>query len=228
MKRPSIARWGVAVLASTAAIVAVPLAAQAQCEDCNRPATKVDTKYQHKTVEQVQNVTKYKDVNNTKYVTHTKRIVNVTRIQPVTRVNVVTRVHNRTKILTENQNVAQTKTLPTRTITTGQTQQVSHGGGSDKVDTVYRYKTVEQVKNVTQYKDVDRTKYVKHVNRLVTVTNVQPVMRVNLVTRVHNRTVVRNHTENVAQSQVLPTRTVTTAKTIQVSHAPTYGSCNCK
>lgn len=97
-----------------------------------------------------------------------------------------------------------------------------------KVDTTYKYKTVEKVKNVTQYKDVDKTKYVKHVSRIVTVTRVQPVTRVNVVTRVHNRTVILRETQNVAQMATLPTRTVTTAKTIQVNHPATYGTCNCK
>lgn len=223
------------VLVSTAAmfgaaLVSAPMAAQAQCEDCNRPvsSTKVNTKYQYKTVQKTNNVTRYKDVDNTKYVTHTKRIVNVTRVQPITRVNVVTRVHNRTKILTENQNMAQTKMLPARTETiNGPTQRISHGSGADKVDTVYRYNTVQQVRNVTQYKDVDRTKYVKRINRLVTVTNVQPVTRVNLITRIHDRTVVRNKVENVAERQVLPMRTVTTGQTIQVNHKPVYASCGC-
>ncbi len=227
MQRLSKMLSGTAVLA-VATLVAAPVAVQAQCEDCNRPvsSTKVNTSYQNKTVQRVNNVTRYKDVNNTKHVTHTKRIVNVTRVQPVTRVNVVTRVHNRTKILRENQNVAQTKTLPSRTqTTTGATQRIVHSSGSNKVDTVYKYNTVQQVRNVTQYKDVDRTKYVKHVNRLVTVTNVQPITRVNLITRVHDRTVVLNKIANVAQRQVLPTRTVTTGKTVQVNHKPVYASC---
>ncbi|HVY42073.1 MAG TPA: hypothetical protein VG966_03525 [Hyphomicrobiaceae bacterium] len=220
---------GVAVLTG-AAMVLAPLSAAAKCEDCNQPvsSTKVSTRYQHKTVQKVNNVTRYRDVNNTRYVTHTKRIVNVTRIQPVTRVNVVTRVHNRTKILHENQNVAQTRMLPARTETTsGGTQHISHGGETSKVSTVYRYKTVQKVNNVTQYKDVDRTRYVKHVNRLVTVTSVQPITRVHLVTRVHNRTVVRNRTENIAQTAMLPTRTITTAKTIQINHKPINASCGC-
>jgi hypothetical protein len=72
-----------------------------------------------------QEVTRYKDVNRTNYQKHVTRIVNVTRVQPITRVNVVTRVHNRTVILRQTQNVAQTATLPTRTITTGQTIQVN-------------------------------------------------------------------------------------------------------
>jgi hypothetical protein len=98
---------------------------------------------------------------------------------------------------------------------------------STKVNTVYKYKTVQQVRNVTQYKDVDRTKYMKHVNRIVTVTRVQPVTRVNLITRVHNRTVILRQTQHVAQTAMLPPRTVTVGKTIHVSHKPTYATCNC-
>ena len=52
-----------------------------------------------------------------------------------------------------------------------------------KVNTSYKYKTVQRVKNVTQYKDVNRTSYQKHVNRIVNVTRIQPVTRVNVVTR---------------------------------------------
>ena len=114
-----------------AMFIALPVSAQAQaersnCAECNRPATKVNTSYKYKTVQRVKNVTQYKDVNRTSYQKHVNRIVNVTRIQPVTRVNVVTRVHNRTVVLHQTQHVAQTATLPTRTVTTGKTIQVNH------------------------------------------------------------------------------------------------------
>lgn len=99
---------------------------------------------------------------------------------------------------------------------------------STKVNTTYQYKTVQRVRNVTQYKDVNNTKYVKHVNRIVTVMRVQPVTRVNVVTRVHNRTVILRQTQHVGQTATLPTRTITTGKTIQINHSPTYGSCNCR
>jgi hypothetical protein len=117
------------ITALSVAVLADPLTAQAQCEDCNRPvsSTKVNTSYKTNTVRRTQNVTRYKDVNKTRHVTHTKRVVTVNQIQPVTRVNVVTRVHNRTKILRENQNVAQSKTLPTQTINSGSTQHLSEG-----------------------------------------------------------------------------------------------------
>jgi hypothetical protein len=118
---------GVVALAGTV-VVGSQMAAQAQCADCNRPvaSTKTNTVYRYKTVQSVRNVTQYKDVNRTQYHKHVTRIVNVTRVQPVTRVNVVTRVHNRTVILRQTQNVAQTATLPTRTITTGKTIQINH------------------------------------------------------------------------------------------------------
>lgn len=106
--------------------VSMQLPAQAQCAECNRLATKVNTVYRYKTVRSVRNVTRYKDVNQTNYQKHVTRIVNVTRVQPITRVNVVTRVHSRTVILRQTQNVAQTATLPTRTVTTGKTIHINH------------------------------------------------------------------------------------------------------
>jgi hypothetical protein len=96
-----------------------------------------------------------------------------------------------------------------------------------KVSTSYKYKTVQRVKNVTQYKDVNKTSYQKRVNRIVNVTRIQPVTRVNVVTRVHNRTVVLHQTQNVAQTATLPTRTVTTGKTIQINHPAEHRHCNC-
>ena len=119
-------------LASMAVMVSAQGTAQAQCADCNRPvaSTKVNTVYRYKTVNSVRNVTRYKDVNRTTYHRHITRVVNVTRVQPITRVNVVTRVHNRTVILRGSQSVAQTVTLPGRTVTTGQTVQINHGTSS--------------------------------------------------------------------------------------------------
>lgn len=96
---------------------------------------------------------------------------------------------------------------------------------STKVNTVHKYRTVQSVKNVTRYKDVDRTSYHRHITRVVSVTRVQPITRVNVVTRVHNRTVILRQTQGVAQTATLPTRTVTTGKTIQINHAPVYRSC---
>ena len=97
-----------------------------------------------------------------------------------------------------------------------------------KVNTTYKYKTVQRVQNVTKYKDVNKTRYEKRVNRVVTVTRIQPVTRVSMVTRVHNRTVVLHQTQSVAQTATLPTRTVTTGKTIQINHAPVHRACNCR
>ena len=85
-----------------------------------------------------------------------------------------------------------------------------------RVTTSYQYKNVQRVRNVTRYKDVNRTHVVNRVHRIVTVTRVQPVTHVNMVTRVHNRTVVKNSVQHVAQTRMMPTRTITTAKTIQL------------
>ena len=118
---------GVAALAGFG-LVAAPMAAEAQCQNCNRPvsSTKVNTTYKYNTVQRVRNVTQYKDVNRTKYIKHVNRVVNVTRVQPITRLNVVTRVHNRTVILRQTQQVAQARTLPTRTITTNRVMNINH------------------------------------------------------------------------------------------------------
>lgn len=127
MMKPLKGLCGVVALAGMA-VVGTHMSAQAQCADCNRPmaSTKVNTVYKYKTVQSVKNVTRYRDVNRTQYHKHVTRVVNVTRVQPITRVNVVTRVHNRTVILRSTQNVAQTATLPMRTITTGKTIQINH------------------------------------------------------------------------------------------------------
>jgi len=82
--------------------------------------------------------------------------------------------------------------------------------------TSYNYKTVQRVRNVTQFRDMTRTHVATRVHRVVTVTRVQPITRVNLVTRVHNRVVYRTVNQHVAQTQMLPTRTITTSKTIQM------------
>ena len=78
------------------------------------------------TREQFRDVTQYKDVDCTKYVKHINRLVTVTNVQPVMRVNTITRVHNRTVVNHKTINVAQTRTLPTQTITAGKTIHVSH------------------------------------------------------------------------------------------------------
>lgn len=199
---------------SSSAFVGASVPAKAQCRDCPRPG--VTTSHSTKTVRPVTQSTRYRDVNNTRYVTHTRRVVNVTRVQPVTRVNVVTRVHQQNRIVNKRENVARTRTLPAETVTTGRTQVVSQGSGSDRVQTVYRYNTVQRVSNVTRYRDVNRVNYVQRVHRHVTTTEVRPIHRVNVVTRVHNRVVVRNRVENVARTEMLPARTVTTARTVNM------------
>ena len=82
--------------------------------------------------------------------------------------------------------------------------------------TSYRYRTVNRVTNSTRYRDVTKTHVRQHVNRVVTVTRVQPIHRVNVVTRVNHRTVVQNSTRHVAQTQMLPARTITTARTVNI------------
>src|SRR6516164_8434105 len=97
---------------------------------------------------------------------------------------------------------------------------------STKVNTVYRYKTVQKVRNVNRYrnvtrtsyhditrtkyhdvrrikyKDVTQTHYVRHINRIVTVKRVQPVVRVHTVTLVHHRVVARVHTRVIPRIHV--------------------------
>ena len=201
-------------IVSASAFIVAPMSAQAQCRDC--PRSGVTTSHATKTVRPVTQSTRYRDVNNTRYVTHTRRVVNVTRVQPVTRVNVVTRVRHQNQVINKRENVARTRTLPAQTVTTGRTEVVNHGSGSDRVQTVYRYNTVQRVNNVTRYRDVNRVNYVHRVHRHITTTEVRPIHRVNVVTRVHNRVVVRNRVENVARTEMLPARTITTARTVNI------------
>lgn len=85
-----------------------------------------------------------------------------------------------------------------------------------KATSSFRYKTVNRVRHVTRYKDTTRTHVVPRIHRVVTVTRVQPITRVTMVKRVHNRVLYRTLRRHVAQTRVLPTKTVTTAKTIQL------------
>ncbi|MDQ8727991.1 hypothetical protein [Bradyrhizobium sp. LHD-71] len=211
---------GLSAAALLSASVAV-LPATAEKRHHPISSTKVNTSYKYNTQNRVNNVTRYRDINRTNHVTHTKRIVNVTRVQPINRVNMVTRVHNRTAVLRENQNVAQTRMLPGRTITTGQTRRIVHNTARPSTSTVYRYHTVNKVNNITRYKDVNRTRYMKLINRNVNVTRIQPITRVNVVTRIHDRTAVRNRVVNVAQTRVLPAKTITTSKVIQMGSSST-------
>ena len=129
----------------------------------------------------------------------------------------------------QSQNVAQTKMLGPRRVMSAKTVNISHRAAQPKVSTVYRYKTVQRVRNVTRFKDVNRTTYARRIHRTVTVTRVQPVIRTNVVTRVHHRTKVAHQTQLMARTQMLPMQTVTTGKTIQISHRPTHIACNrCK
>lgn len=215
--------FAIAALAS-ASIVAMSVSGQAQEAKRSIPTTKVNTVYQDgQTTRQVRNVTKYRDIERPRVVTHTKRIVNVTRVQPVTRVNEVTRVHNRTAVVRENRYGTQTKVLPTRHIQTSKTI-VNRAHVAPSSETVYRYKTVRQVKNLTRVRDVHNTRYVRHVNRIVKINHVQPVVRENVVTRIHERPQVVTRNRYINQTEVLPTRTIRSAKTVRINDGTTYSN----
>ena len=65
--------------------------------------------------------------------------------------------------------------LPARSVMYGKTIRMGGYMPAPRVNTVYRYNTVEKVQNVTKYNDVEHTQYVRHINRIVYVTRVQPV-----------------------------------------------------
>jgi hypothetical protein len=207
-----------------AAIVTAPVSAQARCigDNCKRPisSTKVNTSYNYNTVRKVQNVTRYRDIDRPRHVTNVNRVVNVTRIQPINRVNTVTRVHNRTAILNETQRASRTAMLPAQSSTTAKTVNLGGHIPAPKVNTTYRYNTVQKVNNVTRYNDVNRTRYVKNIHRIVNVTRVQPMIHTNVVTRIHDRPVVTSKTVNLSETRTLPARTISTGKTIHINHAP--------
>jgi hypothetical protein len=118
MSKPTVHLWSILALLS-AAIVTVPLPAQAQCvgNSCKQPIAGTSTTYRFRTVPQFSNVNRYRDVartsyrditrtryrdinkvsyqdiTRTRYVPHINRIVTVTRVQPVVQVHMVTRVH---------------------------------------------------------------------------------------------------------------------------------------
>ena len=98
-------------------------------------------------------------------VVNINRIVTMTRIQPVIHENRITRVHNRTEALYETQHSARTEMLPARSVMYGKTIQMGGYMPAPRVNTVYRYNTVEKVQNVTKYNDVEHTQYVRHINR---------------------------------------------------------------
>ena len=155
----------VVVTAMGVAVIAAPIPAEARCvgDNCKRPIsrTNVSTSYKYNTVRRVQNVTRYRNVTRPRHVTNVNRVVHVTRIQPVTRVNTVTRVHNRTVVINETQRAARTRMLPARSASTGMTVNMGGNIPAPKVNTTYRYNTVQKVNNVTRYNDVNRTRYVK-------------------------------------------------------------------
>ena len=154
----------VVVTAMGVALTAAPIPAEARCvgDNCKRPINmNVSTTYKYNTVRRVQNVTRYRNVTRPRHVTNVNRVVHVTRIQPVTRVNTVTRVHYRTVVLNEAQRAARTRMLPARSASTGKTVNMGGNIPAPKVNTTYRYNTVQKVNNVTRYNDVYRTRYVK-------------------------------------------------------------------
>jgi hypothetical protein len=150
---------------STTAIVALSLSAEARCAygGCKGPivGTKVNTSYNYNTVRHEQNVTRYRDIYRRHPVVNINRIVTVTRVQPVIHENRITRVHNRTEALYETQHSARTETLPARSVMYGKTIQMGGYMPAPRVNTVYRYNTVEKVQNVTRYNDVEHTQYVR-------------------------------------------------------------------
>jgi hypothetical protein len=211
---------------STSAVFTQSMSAEARCvdQDCKGPivGTKVNTTYHYNTVHRVENVTRYKDIERSHPVVNVNRIVTVTRVQPVVRVNRVTRVHNRTAVLNETEHSSQSQTLPAQSVVSGKTIQMGGEIPGPKVNTVYKYNTVEKVQNVTKYNDVEHTQYVKHINHVVEVTRVQPVIHTNVVTRIHDRPVFSVRNEYVHETKMLPTRTVMTGKVIQMNYRPEH------
>ena len=53
--------------------------------------------------------------------------------------------------------------LPARSVMYGKTIQMGGYMPAPRVNTVYRYNTVEKVQNVTKYNDVEHTQYVRHI-----------------------------------------------------------------
>ena len=148
------------------------------------------------------------------------RIVTVTRVQPVIHENMITRVHNRTEAPYETQHSARTEMLPARSVMYGKTIQMGGYMPASRVNTVYRYNTVEKVQNVTRYNDVEHTQYVRHINHIVNLTRVQPVIYTNVVTRIHDRPGILGQERVPARDQMLPARTVVTSKVVQMNYRP--------
>ena len=110
--------------------------------------------------------------------------------------------------------------LPARSVMYGKTIQMGGHMPAPRVNTVYRYNTVEKVQNVTKYNDVEHTQYVRHINRIVYVTRVQPVTYTNVVTRIHDRPVYSVRNEYLHETRMLPARTVVTSKVVQMNYRP--------
>jgi hypothetical protein len=211
--------FAVAALSATG-VVALSASAQARCmgHECQGPivGTHVNTSYRYNTVHPVQNVTRYRDVYRSYPVVNVNRVVSVTRVQPVVHVNRVTRVHNHTAVLNETERSSRMESMPARMVTSAKTIQMGGNIPAPRVNTVYRYNTVQQVHNVTQYNDVHHTQYVKNIHRIVDVTRVEPVIHTNVVTRIHDRPVFSVRNEYVHQTMMLPTRTSTTSRVMHM------------
>jgi hypothetical protein len=211
--------FAVAALSATG-VLALSASAQARCmgNECRGPivGTNLSTSYRYNTMHPVQNVTRYRDVYRSYPVVNVNRIVNVTRVQPVVHVNRVTRVHDHTAMLNETQHASRMETMPARMVMSAKTVQMGGGIPSPRVNTVYRYNTVQQVRNVTQYNDVHRTQYVRNIHRIVDITRVEPVIHTNVVTRIHDRPVFSVRNEYVQRTTMLPTRTTMTSRVMHM------------
>jgi hypothetical protein len=206
--------FAIAALSATG-VLALSASAQARCmgSACGPVVgTNVSTSYHYNTVHPVQNVTRYRDVYRSYPVVNVNRIVNVTRVQPVTHVNRVTRVHTHTAVLNETERSSRMESMPARMVTSAKTMQMGGNIPAPRVNTVYRYNTVQQVHNVTQYNDVNRTQYVRNIHHIIDVTRVQPVIHTNIVTRIHDRPVFSVRNEYVHQTTMLPSRTTMTSR----------------
>jgi hypothetical protein len=210
--------FAVAALSATG-VLALSASAQARCmgRECGPVVgTNVSTSYHYNTVHPVQNVTRYRDVYRSYPVVNVNRIVSVTRVQPVVHVNRVTRVHNHTAMLNETERSSRTESMPARMVMSAKTMQMGGNIPAPRVNTVYRYNTVQQVHNVTQYNDVNRTQYVRNIHHIVDVTRVEPVIHTNIVTRIHDRPVFSVRNEYVHQTTMLPSRTSMTSRVMHM------------
>lgn len=216
------ALFAVAALSATG-ILALSASAEARCmgRECSGPivGTNVSTSYHYNTVHPVENVTRYRDVYRSHPVVNVNRIVNVTRVQPVVNVNRVTRIHTHTSVLNETQRSSRMERLPAQSVMSARTVQMGGNIPAPRVNTVYRYNTVQQVRNVTQYNDVHRTQYVRNIHHVVDITRVQPIIHTNVVTRIHDRPVFSVRNVYLQETRMLPTRTFVTSRVVRAGYS---------